>query len=108
MSESPPPGPAEADVAKATATAPSPQRTGLFFCRCGPNLGQVIQLGPLAEGGRWPGVADVATHEVLCSAEGQAWLAARLAAQGLDRVVVAACSPREHEHTFQGLSLIHI
>lgn len=76
-------------------------RAGLYFCRCGPNLGQVVRLGEL-EAAAWP-AADVATHPVLCSAEGQAWLAARIAARGVDRVVVAACSPREHEATFRAV-----
>jgi heterodisulfide reductase subunit A len=107
VSDRPPPAPSEADLAAAPGAAPATTaatapRTGLVFCRCGPNLGQVIALGELADGARWPAVADVAIHDVLCSAEGQAWLAARLAERGLDRVVIAACSPREHEHTFQG------
>jgi len=84
--------------------APAPgRRTGIVFCRCGPNLGTLVQLGELGQAARWPEAADVATHDVLCSPEGQAWLQARLEAQGLDRVVIAACSPREHERTFQGV-----
>jgi len=85
------------------APSPTGPRTGIVFCRCGPNLGNLIQLGTLGEAGAWPAAADVATHEVLCSAEGQAWLQARLAERGLDRLVVAACSPKEHERTFQGV-----
>ena len=95
MTDRTPPGPGE---------APDPgRRTGIVFCRCGPNLGNLVQLGELAEPARWPGAADVATHDVLCSPEGQAWLERRLAEQGLDRVVIAACSPREHERTFHGV-----
>lgn len=96
MKGPPPPGPAEAPP------DPAPRRTGLVFCRCGPNLGQLVQLGDLERPEHWP-LAEVATHPVLCSAEGQAWLAAHLEARGLDRLVVAACSPREHEHTFRGV-----
>lgn len=76
-------------------------RTGLFFCRCGPNLGTVVGLDALAAPDAWPEAAHVATHEVLCSEEGRAFLAARIREEGLDRVVVAACSPREHEATFR-------
>jgi heterodisulfide reductase subunit A len=47
--------------------------------------------------------ADVAIHPVLCSPEGKAWLAERIRANGLERIVVAACSPREHEATFRGV-----
>jgi heterodisulfide reductase subunit A len=78
-------------------------RTGLFFCRCGPNIGAVVRLAELEDRARWPAAAHVATHPVLCSAEGKAWLAERIRANGLERVVVAACSPREHEQTFRGV-----
>ncbi len=96
MNRTPPPGPA------AAPPDPAPPRTGLVFCRCGPNLGTLIQLGRLEAPDHWPG-ADVATHPVLCSAEGQAWLQRHLDERGLERVVIAACSPREHEHTFRGV-----
>ncbi len=85
------------------ATPGSTGRTGLYFCRCGPNLGNVIRLGELEDPQAWPAAADVATHTILCSGEGKAWLAARIRERGLERVVVAACSPREHEHTFRGV-----
>jgi heterodisulfide reductase subunit A len=78
-------------------------RTGLYFCRCGPNLGEVVRIAELEDPARWPGAADVATRPVLCSAEGKAWLAGRIRARALERVVVAACSPREHEHTFRAV-----
>jgi heterodisulfide reductase subunit A len=78
-------------------------RTGLYFCRCGPNLGDVVHLGELEQPQGWPGVHDVATHTILCSGEGKAWLAQRIREHGLERVVVAACSPREHEHTFRAV-----
>ncbi len=77
--------------------------TGLYFCRCGPNLGNVLRLGELEDRQAWPGVEDVATHAILCSGEGKAWLAQRIREHGLERVVVAACSPREHEHTFRAV-----
>ncbi|MBK9518668.1 MAG: CoB--CoM heterodisulfide reductase iron-sulfur subunit A family protein [Anaeromyxobacter sp.] len=96
MTGTPPPGPAEAQQ-------PAAPRTGLVFCRCGPNLGTLVQLGALEAPAHWPEAADVVVHPVLCSAEGQAWLAARVQALGLERLVVAACSPREHEQTFRGV-----
>lgn len=82
--------------------SPAVGGTGLYFCRCGPNLGNVVRLGELEAATR-PAAEDVATHPVLCSPEGKAWLAARIRERDLERVVVAACSPREHEHTFRGV-----
>ena len=96
MTDRPPPGPSAAPHEPG-------RRTGIVFCRCGPNLGNLVRLGELAEAARWPDAADVATHDVLCSPEGQAWLEERLQAKGLDRLVIAACSPREHERTFHGV-----
>ena len=78
-------------------------RTGIFFCRCGPNLGQVVRIDELEDPAGWPAAHDVATHPILCSAEGKAWLAERVRANGLERVVIAACSPREHEQTFRSV-----
>jgi heterodisulfide reductase subunit A len=62
-----------------------------------------VQLGELGRAEAWPAAADVATHDVLCSPEGQAWLRERIRAGNLERAVVAACSPREHEATFRSV-----
>lgn len=85
------------------AGAAPPACTGLYFCRCGPNLGNVVRLDELGDPAAWPGAGDVATHDLLCSAEGRAWLGQRLRERGVERAVIAACSPREHEHTFRGV-----
>jgi heterodisulfide reductase subunit A len=63
----------------------------------------VVRLGELGRAESWPDASEVATHDVLCSPEGQAWLRERIRAAGLERVVVAACSPREHETTFRSV-----
>lgn len=89
--------------ARGAPEAIAPGRTGLYFCRCGPNLGNVIRLGELEQPQAWPAVHDVATHGILCSGEGKAWLAQRIRERDLERVVVAACSPREHEQTFRAV-----
>ena len=97
MNASPPPGPA------AAPPEPAPGRTGLVFCRCGPNLFNLIELGPLEARAHWPEAAAVAVQGILCGEEGQAWLAGWLRAERLDRLVIAACSPREHELTFRAV-----
>lgn len=48
-----------------------------------------------------PEVAEVQTHTLLCSAEGQEFLARQIRESAMDKVVVAGCSPREHENTFR-------
>ncbi len=97
MSASPPPGPA------AAPPVPAPGRIGLVFCRCGPNLFNLVELGPLEAAAQWPEAAAVAVQGILCGEEGQAWLAGWLRGERLDRLVIAACSPREHELTFRAV-----
>ena len=97
MSASPPTGPA------AAPPQPASSRIGLVFCRCGPNLFNLIELGPLEAAATWPEAAAVAVQGILCGEEGQAWLAGWLRAERLDRLVIAACSPREHELTFRAV-----
>jgi len=93
----PPPGPA------AAPPEPDASRIGLVFCRCGPNLFNLIELGPLEAAAHWPEAAAVTVQDILCGEAGQAWLAGWLQAERLDRLVVAACSPREHELTFRAV-----
>jgi heterodisulfide reductase subunit A len=78
-----------------------PLRIGLVFCRCGSNLGNVVDLSALALEKHWPGAPKIREHDFLCSPEGRRFLQAFIEEEHLERVVVAACSPREHEQTFQ-------
>ena len=59
-------------------------------------------MDALASPARWPQAACVGIHGLLCAPEGVAWLADRIREERLDRVVIGACSPREHEATFRG------
>jgi heterodisulfide reductase subunit A2 len=79
-------------------------RTGVFICECGPNIKDLIDLEAVVRHVSLP--ETVVTVEVLpfcCSPEGQTHIAEEIAVHRLDRVVVAACSPLEHEHTFHGV-----
>jgi heterodisulfide reductase subunit A len=73
------------------------------LCRCGTNVGEVVRIGELARPSAWPQADVVEEVPILCSPEGKAWLAGRVRAERLDRVVIAGCSPREHEQTFRGV-----
>jgi heterodisulfide reductase subunit A len=76
-------------------------RVGLFLCRCGANLGRIVGVDALALPARWPQAAFVAVRDLLCAPDGLAWLAERIRAERLDRIVIGACSPREHEAAFR-------
>jgi heterodisulfide reductase subunit A len=71
----------------------------LYFCRCGSEVTSRIDETRVAEASARR--ARVTGRDFLCSEDGQQWMRADLAAHPTDRVVVAACSPRDHECTFQ-------
>ena len=78
-----------------------PLRTGVFICSCGPNIGDRMDLERLGSGvSGIEGVALVQQHSLLCSPAGKSFLEEAIRDGGFDRVVIAACSPRDHLGTF--------
>jgi len=78
-------------------------KTGVYLCSCGSSLTERIDFErTAAELGRIPDVY-VKSAEFLCAEDGKQWLEADLTAERPDRVVVAACSPREYEPAFRGV-----
>ncbi len=81
-------------------------RIGVYFCNCGKDGAGIISSKIDARrvqdllSGR-PGVAYVGRLDFACAEDGQAKLEADLRAEQPDRVVIAACSPRDHEETFR-------
>jgi heterodisulfide reductase subunit A len=77
-------------------------RTGVFVCNCGINIGSVVNVPEVAAFARTlPDVTYVQENLFSCSQDAQDQLAGVIKEQGLNRVVVAACSPRTHEPLFQ-------
>ncbi len=77
-------------------------RVGVFICHCGNNIAGTIDVAKVAEETRKiPGVAFATTYMYTCSEPGQNEIKDAITREGLDRVVVAACSPRMHELTFR-------
>jgi heterodisulfide reductase subunit A len=77
-------------------------RIGVYVCSCGTNISETVDVGRLVgEAGSMEDVVAAKTHSLLCSEEGKQFLEEEIRANELDRVVVAACSPRQHEPTFQ-------
>ena len=77
-------------------------RIGVFLCHCGGNISDVVDVKRVAETiGKLPGVALSMTHMFVCSDPGQALIEQKVKELGLDRVVVAACSPTLHQLTFR-------
>jgi heterodisulfide reductase subunit A len=79
-------------------------RIGLYVCHCGLNIAGVISPEALTVAGQnLPGVAVCRHHLYTCSEAGQAEILKDIKHLQLDRVVIAACSPKFHEVTFRRL-----
>jgi heterodisulfide reductase subunit A len=77
-------------------------RVGVFVCHCGINIGGVVDVPEVVEYAR--GLPDVAYAErnlYTCSQDTQEKITAKALEHGLNRVVVASCTPRTHEPLFQ-------
>lgn len=78
------------------------ERIGVFVCHCGTNINGVVDCKSLAEESlNCPGVTYATDYRFLCSEPGQKLIEEKIQEENLDRVVVAACSPRMHEKTFR-------
>lgn len=77
-------------------------RIGVYICNCGTNIAKVVDAESVRERvSKLPGVACARTYKYMCSNPGQEMIAQDIRDNRLDRIVVAACSPRMHEPTFR-------
>jgi heterodisulfide reductase subunit A-like polyferredoxin len=77
-------------------------RIGVFVCHCGLNIGRVVDSKQVAAyAGGLPGVVYAADNLYTCSDDTQKRIAETIKERGLNRVVVAACTPRTHEPIFR-------
>ncbi len=79
-----------------------PPRVGVFVCRCGVNIGDVVDVPDVVkDAASLPNVVFTDENLYACSQDTQETLKKRIAEHRLNRVVVASCSPRTHEPVFQ-------
>ncbi len=77
-------------------------RTGVFVCDCGGKIADVVDIEQLERSvANWPGVALVRREAYGCSRAGLHDIADAIEEYGLNRVVVAGCTPRTHERLFK-------
>jgi len=77
-------------------------RIGVYICHCGSNIAGVIEPKAVAEyASRLPGVVLAKDNMYMCADPGQQLIQKDIKEHNLNRVVVAACSPRLHEPTFR-------
>jgi heterodisulfide reductase subunit A-like polyferredoxin len=79
-----------------------PPRVGLMVCHCGVNVAGVLDVEELAaNAAALPNVVVAETELFACSSTGQSKLPELIKEHKLNRVVVAACTPRTHEPVFR-------
>jgi heterodisulfide reductase subunit A len=77
-------------------------RTGVYICHCGTNIAASVDVAGVAEYARsLDGVALARDYTYMCSDPGQDLIKQDIQEHGLNRVVVASCSPLMHEPTFR-------
>jgi len=77
-------------------------RIGVFVCHCGINIGGVVNVPEVVEyAKKLPNVTYAEHNLYTCSQDTQKGIRERIKEHGLNRVVVASCTPRTHEPLFR-------
>ncbi|MHA1207890.1 MAG: CoB--CoM heterodisulfide reductase iron-sulfur subunit A family protein [Candidatus Freyarchaeota archaeon] len=72
-------------------------KIGVFVCECGANISSVVDVSEVVENARkLPGVVLVESDVALCSSAGLKHVSESIGKSGVDRVVFAACSPKNY------------
>jgi heterodisulfide reductase subunit A len=78
------------------------RKIGVYVCHCGTNIAGMVDVAEVAEYARGLNSVVVARDYIfMCSDPGQELIRNDIKEYGLNRVVVASCSPQLHERTFQ-------
>jgi heterodisulfide reductase subunit A-like polyferredoxin len=76
-------------------------RIGVFVCNCGVNISSVVDVAKVEEYARTlPDVAYVTQNLFTCSQDSQEQMKEIIKEHELNRIVVAACTPKTHEGIF--------
>ena len=85
-------------------------KIGIYICECGPNIADNINIDEVIE--RISSSEDyknkqliIKPYKLLCSNEGKEYLEKEINDNELTHLVIAACSPRDHETTFINASI---
>ncbi len=77
-------------------------KIGVYICECGINIAATVNVPEVvAFASRLPNVTVARQYRYMCSEPGQNMIKDDIRELGLTRVVVASCTPRMHEPTFQ-------
>jgi len=77
-------------------------KLGVFMCDCGDEIASILDMDTLERGARdLPGVAAVRRLRYSCSPDGLSAIQSAIATGGLNRILVAGCTPRTLAPRFQ-------
>lgn len=77
-------------------------KIGVYICHCGANIAATVDVEKVTEFAKGlPSVAIARDYKFVCSDPGQELIKNDIKELGLNRIVVASCSPRLHEQTFR-------
>jgi len=77
-------------------------KTGVYVCHCGTNIASTVDVGAVARfASGLEGVSIARDYTYMCSDPGQDLIKQDIKEFGLNRIVVASCSPLMHEPTFR-------
>ncbi|KPV62020.1 MAG: CoB--CoM heterodisulfide reductase iron-sulfur subunit A [Candidatus Bathyarchaeota archaeon BA2] len=77
-------------------------KIGVYICHCGGNISDTVDVEKVREAAsKMEGVKVAKTYEYVCSDPGQEMIQEGIKEHGLNRIVVASCSPRMHLDTFR-------
>ena len=78
-------------------------KIGVYVCHCGTNISGKVDVEQVTAFARTlPDVAIARNNKFMCSDPGQIMIEDDIKNLGLERIVVASCSPLMHEPTFRG------
>ena len=79
-------------------------KTGIFICHCGHNIKHTVDVKKLSEYFRtFPSVIVSEDYPFVCSEPGQDMIKESIEKYGLDRVIIASCTPSLHQELFKDL-----
>jgi heterodisulfide reductase subunit A len=77
-------------------------KIGVYICHCGMNIAPKVDVQAVARfAAKLEHVQVARDYKFMCSNPGQEFIIDDIRSQGLNRIVVASCSPRMHEPTFR-------
>jgi len=89
------------DIPTEIDTSHEPPRIGVFVCRCGTNIAGVVNVPSVVDFARTlPDVVYAEENLFTCSQDSQELMKEVIKEQRINRVIVAACSPKTHEEIF--------